>query len=140
MTRTARLEFSRKVRKAIIDRATKHGMIRCEKCTQYCFAKFEIDHILPAELGGTADITNGMLLCLQCHKEKTAEDIRRIRKADRQRDRQTGAIVAKGRIRSAGFPKRAPRAAKPSLPPRLLYARVGELKMPIGDNPEIEGD
>jgi 5-methylcytosine-specific restriction endonuclease McrA len=52
----------------------------------------QADHVLPVELGGESAIENGQWLCHPCHKPKTADDIRRIRKADRMRDRHTGAM------------------------------------------------
>lgn len=124
-----RIEFPRKVRRAIIERAKGH----CERCSAVLKpSEAEVDHILPAALGGTAEPANGMCLCRICHAEKTADDIRRIRKADRQRDRASGALKAKG-----SFPRRA-KAARPKrdklpVPPRRSIWRVGELKMPIGD-------
>lgn len=83
-----RIEFSRKVRRQIIERAGG----KCEKCGAVLKpGAGEIDHILAAELGGEATPANGRLLCKVCHKAKTADDVRRIRKADRQRDKATGA-------------------------------------------------
>ncbi len=123
----ARLEFTRKVRRAIIDRAAG----KCEACGAVLKkGGGEVDHILPAALGGSAEAANGRLICGVCHKAKSADDIRRIRKADAQRDRATGAIVAKRRIKAAGFPKRAERDPKPKLAPRALY-QIGQL-LPAG--------
>ncbi len=123
----SRLEFTRKVRRAIIDRAAG----KCEACGAILKkGGGEVDHILPAALGGSAEAANGRLICGVCHKAKTAVDVRRIRKADAQRDRATGAIVAKQKIRSAGFLKRAPRVQKPKLAPRALY-QIGRL-LPAG--------
>lgn len=83
-----RIEFSRKVRRQIIERAQG----KCEKCGAALKpGEGDADHILPAELGGQATLANGMWLCKPCHKAKTADDVRRIRKADRQRDKHTGA-------------------------------------------------
>ena len=86
-----------------------------------------MDHILPCALGGTATIANGRLLCRVCHREKTATDIRRTRKADRQRDKDTGAIRPKQAIKSRKFDTsqhKAKRAAKTinQLPRKRLYA------------------
>jgi 5-methylcytosine-specific restriction endonuclease McrA len=97
-----RLEFSRKVRKHIIDRANG----KCEKCNAALKpGEGDADHILPSELGGKAEAANGQWLCKVCHKAKTADDIRRIRKADRQRDKATGAVKPKGRMQSRDFEK-----------------------------------
>lgn len=114
-----RRDFPRKVKAAAIARAAGH----CEKCRAVLKpGEGEVDHILPDILGGEPTLTNAQVLCRVCHAEKTATDIRRTRKADRQRDRHSGALKPKGTIKSAGFPKRE-RPAKPSLPPRQIYAR-----------------
>lgn len=87
-----RLEFSRKTKAAIIARANGH----CEKCSAALKpGEGEVDHVLPAALGGEPTIANGRLICRACHKEKSASDVRRIRKADRQRDKNTGAMRTK---------------------------------------------
>lgn len=116
-----RLEFSRKVRAAIIARANGH----CEGCGAVLKpGEGEADHILPSELGGKAEPANGQWLCKVCHKAKTADDVRRIRKADRQRDKATGAKRPKKKMQSKGFAKseKAKGSKKTSLPPRRLYA------------------
>jgi len=87
-----RMEFPRKVRLAIIQRANG----RCEACEAVLkVGEGEVDHILPDALGGKPEQANGRLICRVCHKAKTAHDINRIRKADRQRDRQNGALKKK---------------------------------------------
>jgi 5-methylcytosine-specific restriction protein A len=97
-----RLEFSRKVRAAIIARAAG----KCEACTAVLkHGEGEVDHILPCALGGKPEAANGWLLCRVCHGEKTANDIRSMRKADRQRDKASGAVRPAGKIHSAGFAK-----------------------------------
>ena len=85
----ARLEFSRKVRASIIARAKG----KCEACGASLKPREgEVDHILPDALGGRPEASNGRLICTVCHKAKTAGDVRRIRKADRQRDKSSGAV------------------------------------------------
>ena len=84
-----RREFSRKIRAIVF--------LRAGGCCERCGARLksgegEIDHVIPCALGGDATADNAVLLCRPCHKPKTADDIRRIRKADRQRDRHTGAM------------------------------------------------
>lgn len=109
----ARLEFSRKVRVEVKRRASGH----CEKCKAVLKpAEGEIDHILPDALGGKPEAQNAQLLCRVCHTEKTASDVRRIRKADRQRDKGNGAIRAKSSLSSPKLPK--PPLSK-ILPPRV---------------------
>ena len=120
----ARKEFTRKVRRQIIDRANGH----CESC-KVPFkpgARVEVDHILPCELGGTNEPSNGRALCPSCHKVKTAEDVRRIRKADRQRDKASGAARKAPKMKSRGFEKTEKHSAidkskLPTLPRRGLY-------------------
>lgn len=115
----ARHEFNRKVRAAAIARANGH----CERCKAALKpGEAEVDHILPDALGGQPVLANAMVLCRQCHRGpegKTTQDVRRIRKADRQRDKATGAIRPKGRILSP--PKSPKPAPKPALAPRNLY-------------------
>ncbi len=104
---SARKEFSRKVR------AQAH--LRANGCCEACGARLKVgegeyDHVLPDELGGEPTLENCKLLCVVCHKAKTADDIRRIRKADRQRDRHTGAFKPSSRplpgSRASGVRKR----------------------------------
>lgn len=91
----ARKEFPRKVKAAAIARAAGH----CEKCKAALkVGEGEVDHILPDVLGGEPVLANAQVLCRVCHAEKTASDVRRTRKADRQRDRHSGAIKPKGTI------------------------------------------
>jgi 5-methylcytosine-specific restriction protein A len=106
----ARMEFNRKTRRAILERAAG----KCESCRANLKpGEGDFDHILPAELGGKADAINCQLLCRACHKSKTGHDVTRIRKGDRQRDKATGAIRPKGRIPS---PPKAERTGKAPVP------------------------
>ncbi|MGR9130819.1 HNH endonuclease [Rhizobium leguminosarum] len=117
----SRLEFNRKTKAAIIARAAG----KCEKCAAVLKkGEGEVDHVLPCALGGEPTIANGRLICRVCHVEKTATDIRSIRKADRVRDKSTRAVVPKQKIRSQGFAvseKAERRQTKVPLPPRPLY-------------------
>lgn len=115
-----RLEFSRKTKAAIIARAAG----RCEACKAVLKpGEGDVDHILPCELGGQPTAANGRLICKPCHKEKTAADVRQIRKSDRQRDKATGAARKPATIKGQGF-ARSEKQTKPvtkALPPRPLY-------------------
>lgn len=109
---TTRSEFSRKIRAA--------AFMRSKGCCEVCTArlmpgKFRYDHILPDALGGEPTLENCKVQCLTCDKPKTADDIRRIRKADRQRDKHTGASAKPSRLRSRGFDK-APSQSNASRP------------------------
>jgi 5-methylcytosine-specific restriction endonuclease McrA len=121
------MEFTRKTKRFIFDRA--NGC--CEKCKAVLkTGEGEVDHILPCELGGEPTPANGRLLCRVCHREKTANDIRRIRSSDRQRDKASGVIRAAGKIKSQGFAK-APRPDRPmkkANPPAQLYAPIQETR------------
>lgn len=101
MTRPHHVEFKRKVRAEVFRRAAG----RCEQCLAALkVGEGEVDHILPVGLGGEPSADNARLLCRSCHKDKTAADIGRICKANRQRDRHTGAVRPAGKIKSARFP------------------------------------
>lgn len=83
--------------------------LRAGGCCEKCFAKLKVgegeaDHILPVELGGESEVDNGRWLCRVCHREKTTDDIRRIRKADRMRDKHLGVFPkSRNPLRSRGF-------------------------------------
>ena len=107
-----RREFSRKTKAQAFARAAGN----CEVCTARLMpGKFRYDHILPDVLGGEPTLENCKVQCLACDKPKTADDIGRIRKADRQRDRHTGALAKPSRLKGAGFPK-APAQARATKP------------------------
>lgn len=112
----SRREFSSKT----MDQAYARSSGRCEN--KACGAvlrpgKFHYDHILPDALGGKPTLANCQVLCVGCHKAKTAkEDVPRIRKADRQRKAHIGAKPPpKHEIRNAPAPVRPPqrKASKP---------------------------
>lgn len=117
-----RLEFSRKTRRQIIMRAAG----KCERCNAALKPREgEVDHILAAEFGGEATAANGRLLCRTCHAAKTKQDVRAIRKSDRQRDKHTGAVRPEGKIKSRGFahkerPEKLPMPARK----RPLYKEI----------------
>jgi hypothetical protein len=77
---------------------------RCEGCSLVLGLKpYEIDHILEEELvvdkSKPLTIEDGQLLGVGCcHKPKTAERIRMIRKSDRVRDRHTRASKKPSRM------------------------------------------
>ncbi len=113
----ARKEFSRKNRTAAIERAAGH----CEKCKAALKkGEGEVDHILPDVLGGEPVLANAQVLCQQCHAEKTADDIRRTRKADRQRDKNNGAIKPSSKLAKPSKSRSA--SPSPSLPVSATYS------------------
>lgn len=114
----ARREFTRKIKQAAIDRAKGH----CDKCKAVLKPhEGEVDHILPDALGGEPTLANAQVLCRVCHAEKTADDIRRTRKGDRQRDKASGAVRPSSSLSTRDRPKPPKPVTKPSLPPRNLY-------------------
>jgi 5-methylcytosine-specific restriction protein A len=77
-----RREFPAKVKVAAFERAKG----QCEICgARLTVGKYRYDHKLPDALGGEPTLENCVVQCLPCDKPKTAEDVTRIRKADRQR-------------------------------------------------------
>ncbi len=89
-----RQEFDRKTRRQAYDLA---GGV-CAMCRLPIQGRADYDHKLPAALGGDNSLENCQVLCAKCHRLKTGkEDVPRIRKADRQRDKATGAKKRKGR-------------------------------------------
>jgi 5-methylcytosine-specific restriction enzyme A len=125
----SRKEFSRKVRKQAIDRAA--GKCESKACGAVLKPReAEVDHILPCELGGEPVLANAQVLCKVCHTAKTGNDVRRIRKSDRMRDKDSGAIrptqSMPGRpfARSEKAARKAARLPKPSLPPRQIYTEI----------------
>ncbi len=116
---TKRIEFTRKIKGLIKARADG----KCENCSAKLKAgEGEVDHILPCALGGGATVANGRLLCRVCHLEKTADDIRRIRKSDRQRDKASGALRAKSAL--AGRKQPRPALTKIVQKRRSLYEPI----------------
>jgi len=94
-----RRDFPRKIKQAALTRAAG----KCDRCSAVLKPREgEVDHILPDVLGGEPVLANAQVLCRVCHAEKTAADIRRTRKGDRQRDKASGAVRPKG-----SFPKPA---------------------------------
>ncbi len=115
-----RIEFNRKIKAQIIARANG----KCEKCSATLkTGEGEVDHILPCALGGEATVANGRLLCRVCHVEKTAGDIKAIRKSDRQRDKASGALQPKSALAGRKRPK--PALTK-TLPPRPMFVPASQ--------------
>ena len=84
----SRREFSGKTKRAAFQRANGH----CEQCGIDLRCKpVHFDHEIAADLGGSATLENCRTLCLQCHKQKTAQhDVPLIAKGRRIRERNIG--------------------------------------------------
>ena len=96
---TTRRSLSRTLRARVFDAA--QGL--CHICGGKITASdaWDVEHRLPLALGGADDETNMSPAHKVCHRAKSADDIGRIRKADRQRARHIGAKPTKFR-RPAG--------------------------------------
>lgn len=117
-----RREFPRRIRAEIILRATNDAGVVCCECCGLVLGKkpYEVDHTLPEALvmdkSRKLTAADGKLLGKACcHTPKTGDDIRRIRKADRQRDKDTRALAKPSQFKSRGFEPRQPqrRASSP---------------------------
>ena len=128
----SRTEFSRKTKQEALQRSgyrceasgPRYGFNEGQRCNCDLSLGVQFDHNVPDQLGGDNSLENCMAVCVQCHKFKTRNDVRQIRKSDRQRDKARGVIRPAGKIKSAGFPKSEKserRQAKPQLPPRPLF-------------------
>lgn len=84
---------------------------KCHLCTMSIKVgeTWEIEHEIPWELTRDDSDGNLKLAHVHCHKIKTAQDVRDIRKADRLYAKNIGAFPkpkGNSRIQSRGFPKR----------------------------------
>ena len=68
--------------KAVVKRALKDAGGRCLMCGLETDV-LEVDHVVPLALGGEDAEGNTLAMCAACHRKKTREDVRAIRKADR---------------------------------------------------------
>lgn len=109
----SRHEFSRATKRAALERSgyrceaegTRYGFESGQRCNCHLSLGVQFDHNVPDQLGGDNSLGNCMAICVQCHKFKTRNDVRQIRKSDRQRDRNSGVIRPAGKLKSAPFPK-----------------------------------
>jgi nitrate reductase cytochrome c-type subunit len=63
--------FTHSQRKYLYDRADGH----CQECnSELKKSYYEYDHILPYSIGGRTSISNGQVLCLDCHNYKSKWD------------------------------------------------------------------
>jgi len=109
----SRHEFSRATKRAALERSgyrceaegSRYGFEPGQRCNCHLSLGVQFDHILPCELGGDNSLANCAAICVQCHRFATRNDVRQIRKSDRQRDRHSGVIRPAGKLKSAPFPK-----------------------------------
>lgn len=84
---------------------------RCAACSEkVALGGYEIDHITPLDLMGAHELANWQLLCVPCHKLKTAGNVKASAKARRLRgdtSSQASRRAERGpQIVSRGFQKR----------------------------------
>ena len=108
----SRREFSKPVRRKAHARADGQceGTVNGARCpVKLTIGKYHFDHDIPDGLGGEPSLDNCVVLCIPCHKDKTAtKDIPTIAKAKRIADRHIGIKSARQKIQSAGFHKAPP--------------------------------
>ena len=86
----SRREFSKQIKRDAFLRANG----RCENVKCHAFltiGKYHYDHDIPDGLGGEPILSNCVVLCVPCHKEKTVKrDVPAIAKTKRIQDREMG--------------------------------------------------
>lgn len=83
-----RRHLSTRQRRQIFE--AREGLCHICSCPVHAGDAWDLDHVLPLALGGADEPDNLAPAHTKCHREKTRQDVHRIRKADRQRDRHMG--------------------------------------------------
>lgn len=86
----------------------------------------ELDHITPLILGGQHRESNLRLVCHECHKVKTAFDMKLKAKVARVRKKHLGITKPKSKIQSRGFAKADPQRTASRPIQRRSEARLCE--------------
>jgi 5-methylcytosine-specific restriction enzyme A len=123
----ARREFPKSVRVAVIKRATKDGVIYCEKCKGLA-KRFQIDHVRPDGLLGEPVLENAELICEPCWAVKNPADTTAIARAKRLEANHLGARATPPKsLQSASMPQtsqaRSRAAARQERGPRVVVPR-----------------
>lgn len=103
-----------KIPDRVKDRVADRAEGKCKKCEQPA-RPVQFDHAIPLIIGGENRESNLQLLCVPCHRAKTALDVKLKAKVARVRKRHLGITRPAAKIRSAGFPK-APGQRRASAP------------------------
>lgn len=107
-----RQDFPESVKRAALKRADG----RCEGCDDPLQkGRYHCDHIDADGLTGLPILENAQILCLQCHKEKTAKDKGHIAKAKRREAIQLNVKSDKPKIPQR---QKIERVMTKQLPPR----------------------
>lgn len=106
-----RREFSKQVRRDAFMRAAGQceGQPYGERCCiKLMRGRFHYDHDIPDALGGEPVLSNCVVLCIACHKDKTSnKDVPAIAKTKRIQDREKG-IRKPSRMQGRGFAQAPP--------------------------------
>jgi 5-methylcytosine-specific restriction protein A len=117
----ARSEFKASIKVA----REKHAGGKCEEChAPLSIGKYHFDHVTPDGLTGQPTFENCRVLCIPCHREKTATDVADIAKAKRREAAHKGASTAPAKsIESAPMPKaeKARKNINPLGAPRPMF-------------------
>lgn len=73
-----------------------YGLAEGKRCNASLTRGVEFDHRIPDGLGGEPTLENCIAICCDCHRYKTKNDVSRIAKMKRQRDRNMGIKKRKG--------------------------------------------
>lgn len=102
----ARREFPRKVKVEVIRRATRDGVVYCEKCGALA-KRWQIDHVIADAHGGEPVIENAELICEACWGVKNPKDTTIAAKLKRVEAKHIGATAPSAKpLQSKGFIKR----------------------------------
>lgn len=93
MTRKSSDNFTARQRDEIFRNNVKvHGFPVCYACKAMIKGgQFQADHITPVCKGGKTEVSNGDLICLPCHKPKSAEETKWSQEADRKGRKDRGS-------------------------------------------------
>ena len=118
-----RREFPRKVKVSVIKRATRDGVVYCEKCGALA-KRWQIDHVIPDSHGGEPVESNAELICEACYSVKNPQDTTVAAKLKRVEAKHLGVATPPAKpLQSKGFIKRdkQPRIEKRHLPPKEMF-------------------
>lgn len=95
-----RIEFNRATRRDALKRSgmlceatgVRYGYEPDHRCSAPLANGVEFDHYVPFELSRDSSLDNCRAICIRCHRFATPNDIRTIRKSDRQRDKDDGSF------------------------------------------------